>query len=145
MMFLWFFLIGCLMGFLSSLLGIGGGIVVVPALTLLLGWPIKKAIVTSLAIIVPVAVMGVGSHWRDGNLPDLKAALLIAVGGIISAVLGTWVCGNLSNLVVRKIFAICTILVGVQMFFTKSRAADKSAPEATVAAPGSVRVVDELP
>src|SRR5690606_3636957 len=85
-----FLAIGLLAGILSGLFGIGGGVVIVPALMILAKFPAVKATGTSLgALMLPVgAFIGALTYYRNDNL-DVRASVLIAVGMIAGAFLGS--------------------------------------------------------
>ena len=80
-------IIGVCAGIISGLLGLGGGVFLVPALLLFLDMSIHKAIGISLAVIVPTALSGALKHYHLGNV-DLRVAALVAVGGIVGGFLG---------------------------------------------------------
>ncbi len=80
-------LVGAVAGLLSGLLGIGGGVVMVPGFTQLAGMPVKRAIGTSLACVATFAIPGTITHAALGNI-DWRFALLLAVGVIPGARLG---------------------------------------------------------
>ena len=81
-------IIGLVGGVLSGLFGIGGGLVIVPALILLAGFPIATAAGTSLAaLLLPVGLFGALEYYRAGNV-DVRAAAVIAVGLLIGAYFG---------------------------------------------------------
>lgn len=79
--------VGALAGLLSGLLGVGGGIVMVPGFTQLAGMPVKRAIGSSLACVAIFAVPGTITHAALGNI-DWRFALLLAVGVVPGAQLG---------------------------------------------------------
>jgi uncharacterized membrane protein YfcA len=79
--------IGALAGFVSGLLGIGGGLVMVPLLAGWLGLPLKRALGTSLLVIVALVVPGTVVHWALGHI-DLGICLALMVGGVPGALLG---------------------------------------------------------
>ena len=79
--------VGALAGLLSGLLGVGGGIVLVPGFTQLVGMPVKRAIGSSLACVAIFAVPGTVTHAALGNI-DWRFALLLAVGVVPGARLG---------------------------------------------------------
>lgn len=81
--------IGLVAGLLSGLFGVGGGTVIVPLLVLLLKYDQRLASGTSLAAIVPTAAVGVVSYAMHGSVAWL-AALLLALGAVAGAQLGTW-------------------------------------------------------
>src|SRR5471032_2749474 len=81
-------LVGLAAGISSGLFGIGGGVLIVPALVFLLKFPIHRAIGTSLAILLPpIGAAAVFAYYRAGNV-DTKAAAIIAVTVFIGAWLG---------------------------------------------------------
>ncbi|WP_366924683.1 sulfite exporter TauE/SafE family protein [Metallumcola ferriviriculae] len=108
-------LLGLLAGVLSSLLGIGGGIVLVPGMIYLLGLPVDKAVGTSLAIILPTALVGVYRHTTYGNV-DWKAGLLIIVGSVTGAWLGAWLSRLIPAEILKKLFAGLIVLVAIKMW-----------------------------
>ena len=80
-----FIAIGLLAGLLSGILGIGGGIVIVPSLVFFAKMSQKSAVGTSLgAMLLPVGALGVWAYWRDGHV-DVKGALLISLGIFVGA------------------------------------------------------------
>jgi uncharacterized membrane protein YfcA len=110
-------LIGLLMGVLSGLIGIGGGIVAVPAMIYFLGIDPRVAMGTSLAIIVPVALAGAVKRFQQGDV-DVIAFVSITILGIGGAILGAWLSSYLSSVALQRIFAVFMILVGVKMMFS---------------------------
>lgn len=82
--------IGLAAGFLSGVLGIGGGIVIVPLLVALVAYAPKRAMATSLAAILFTAVAAAASHAQAGNV-DWSDAALIGLPATAGAVLGAWV------------------------------------------------------
>ena len=73
-------LIGLAGGVLAGLFGIGGGVLIVPALVYFAGMPIKSATGTSLgALLLPVGLLGAMTYWKAGNL-EVRAAVLVAAG-----------------------------------------------------------------
>lgn len=106
--------VGMFAGALSGLLGVGGGIIFVPALLLLVRLNIHEAIGVSLAVIVPTALAGVMTHYRAGNV-DLKLAVLVAAGGVLGGVLGASLAAHVPAETLKKIFGGFLIIVGVSM------------------------------
>lgn len=79
-----FALLGIAGGVIAGLLGVGGGIITVPALTIIAGLPLVVAKGTSLAVIVPTAAVGTMRNHRAGHV-DLRSAVAVSAGGVISA------------------------------------------------------------
>jgi uncharacterized protein len=110
--------IGLGAGILSAVCGVGGGIVVVPALLWLTRFgikDIKTAVGTSLAFIVPTAAWGAYRKAPAGQV-DWKVAAILAVGGIVGATLGAWISDALPAAWIKKIFAIVLVGVAIQLF-----------------------------
>lgn len=112
--------IGLLAGFMSSLVGIGGGIVIVPALVLIFGLSQKMAQGTSLAMLsLPVAFIGAFNYYKEGQV-NWKIALMLAVTFVIGGYFGSKVALGLDMNVIKKIFAVFMIVVAVKyLFFDK--------------------------
>ena|SRR6188768_2580764 len=110
--------IGLGAGILSGIFGIGGGIVIVPALIYLAKFPPQQASGTSLAVLViPVgALIGAVTYYRAGHL-DIKAAVIIAVGLAIGAALGSQFSSHLGDpAMLRKGFAVLMAVMAVKMW-----------------------------
>ncbi|WAC66817.1 sulfite exporter TauE/SafE family protein [Agrococcus sp. SL85] len=107
--------IGLLAGFLSGLFGIGGGIVIVPLLVLLAHVERKRASGTSLAAIVPSALVGVASYAVGGHV-DWLIALILVVGSVVGAQVGAWLLHRLPVGVIRWAFIAFLAVVAVNLF-----------------------------
>lgn len=107
--------IGLLAGLLSGLFGVGGGTVIVPLLVLLCGFDQRLAAGTSLAAILPTAVVGVVSYAVGGSVSWL-AALLLAVGAVVGAQIGTWLLPRLPVNVLKWAFIGFLAVVIVNLF-----------------------------
>lgn len=105
---------GLLAGFASGLFGVGGGIVVVPALTLLAGYPPKLATGTSLTAIVPIALAGTIGYATAGEV-DLAVALPVAVGALGGAWLGTRWLRAISGPALQLTFAAIMVVTALRL------------------------------
>ena len=112
-------LIGCLGGLIAALCGVGGGVVMVPAFVLALGLDQKHAVATSLAVIVPTALVATTKYHR-ADLVDWKLVLPTAVGAVLVASFASDWMKAMSNLTLTRIFAFVLIVIGVRMLFSKS-------------------------
>ena len=112
--------IGLVTGILAGLLGVGGGIVMVPAMILLFGIPPAVAKGTSVAVIIPTAVMGTWRNRTKGNA-DLRAAGIIGVAGIVTAAIGATVADRMSDDVSNVLFAILLVVVALQLLLQLRR------------------------
>jgi uncharacterized membrane protein YfcA len=130
-----FLLIGLAAGVLSGLFGIGGGVVVVPALIFIARMQPQNATGTSLAaLLLPVGAVGAWEYYRTGNL-DPGAGLLVALGLFVGVGLGARLSLQLSPATHRRAFAVFLALVAVRMWFSDDGAQAKAA--ATPTAPRS--------
>jgi uncharacterized membrane protein YfcA len=112
-------LIGLAAGILSGIFGIGGGVVIVPALMLLAKMQPQMATGTSLgALLLPVGALGALAYWRNGNL-DVRASLLIAGGLFLGAYGGALIAQSVAPMVLRRMFAAFLVVVAVRMWVTK--------------------------
>lgn len=110
-MILTYLLIGVVTGVMSGIFGIGGGIVIVPALLYFAKLPQKTAVGTSLAaLLLPVGALGVWVYWKGGHV-EVRGALLIAAGLLVGIYAGSLFAQTLSEAAMRKAFAV--LLVGV--------------------------------
>jgi uncharacterized protein len=108
-------LIGLLSGTLAGLLGVGGGVVMVPAMILLFGIPAAIAKGTSLAVIVPTSVVATQRNLRNGNA-DLRSAAAVGLAGIVSAYVASKISVGLDERLSNALFAALLTFVAVRMF-----------------------------
>jgi hypothetical protein len=111
-------LVGITAGILSGLLGVGGGIIMIPAMVLLLGLGQKLAQGISLAVIIPVSISGAMIHARHGNVSS-GVAVPLAVGGIAGGLIGARVAVGLDPLVLRSMFGILMLIMGALMLIRR--------------------------
>lgn len=104
--------IGCLAGFLSGLLGVGGGIVMLPSYYLLLKMPVKSTTGTSLLVAGILAVPGSFAHWRLGNI-DWKIAAGLATGAVIGSYAGSRLTVASRERLVRIYVGALLVAIGV--------------------------------
>lgn len=135
--------LGLAAGVLSGLFGIGGGLVIVPALAVLFGFPIKTAVGTSLfALLLPTGLLGVIEYWRTGNLRPV-AGLCIALGLFIGAYFGARVASSVSQTGVKRLYAVFLLVIAVYFLISPAKspasraeaAAKPVPPEAVGTAP----------
>jgi hypothetical protein len=112
-------LVGLAVGAFSGVVGIGGGILFVPALVWLLGMDQHKAQGTSLgALLAPVGLFAFWEYYRRGNA-DQRVALLLAAGFLVGGYFGAVGAQHISELWLRRIFALILIAVGGRMWFSR--------------------------
>ena len=112
--------IGLVAGFAAGLLGVGGGIVMVPAMVLLLGFDQHVAQGTSLLVIIPAALAGSVTHYRHGRV-SLRNAALLAAGGIGGAVVGSISALSVDDTLLRRLFGVFLLVVAAQMVLGRRR------------------------
>ena len=116
-MILIFIIIGLGAGVLSGLFGIGGGVVIVPALMFFAKLQPTAATGTSLAaLLLPVGAAGAFEYYRRGNL-NITAALWIALGLFVGAWFGAKLAQNIAPVYLKKGFAVFLVLVAGKMWF----------------------------
>lgn len=108
-------LAGMVTGMLSGLVGIGGGIILVPVLLYIFRTDMHVAAGTSLAIIIPTAIAGVLTHFSAGNI-SFKLGLAIAPGAIIGAMLGAYLANILPADTLKRIFAVILVIMSIRIF-----------------------------
>jgi len=108
------FVVGAIAGVLSGLLGIGGGAVMVPAMTLLMGLTQHAAQGTSLLVIIPTAISGSITHFRMGNI-RLQTAGWLSLGGVVGAVAGALLALASPDQLLRLLFGAYLTFTGVRM------------------------------
>jgi len=114
-----YLLLGLAAGILSGLVGIGGGILIVPALVFLFGFSQQQAQGTTLALLVPpIGILAAWTYYKQGFV-DVKVAALIAAGFIIGSLIGARFVTGLPNSTLEKVFGTFLVLIGLKMVFGK--------------------------
>ncbi|MGH7177314.1 MAG: sulfite exporter TauE/SafE family protein [Tepidisphaeraceae bacterium] len=116
--------VGLFVGIISSMVGIGGGTLVIPVLTAFFAFRHKLAVGTSLAMLLPpIGLFAVMKAYQAGNV-SIPVAAMLALGFL----LGGWIGGTIANAqwmpesVLRKLFAVFLVYVGVTMWISKAPA-----------------------
>jgi uncharacterized protein len=114
-----FIVIGCAAGALSGLIGIGGGVLLIPALIFILGFSQHMAEGTTLAAMVPpIGILAAYVYYQNGSV-DIRAAAFIAVGFLAGGFFGAKLALQISSASLQKIFAFILILMGIKMLWPK--------------------------
>ncbi len=117
-------IIGFAAGILGGLVGVGGGIIIVPALIYFLSFTQKEAQGTSLGILLlPIGILGVWQYYKAGYV-DMRIVWLVAAGFLAGSYFGSKIALALSQETVKKIFAIIMIAVAFKMLFLDKRVKD---------------------
>ncbi|MBS4028342.1 MAG: sulfite exporter TauE/SafE family protein, partial [Ignavibacteriales bacterium] len=114
-----FLITGLLVGFSSGIVGVGGGVFVIPILVFLFGFSQKMAQGTSLAMLLPpVGILAVMEYYKSGNI-DVKVAILLSLGYLFGAYFGSSLAVTLSNDMLKKIFGLLLLGVSLKMLIGK--------------------------
>jgi len=112
-------MVGLAGGLMSGFLGIGGGIIMVPALVLLFGFSQQMAQGTTLALMVPpIGLLAAIIYYRRGFV-DLKVSGIICVAFVVASILGAQIATHIPQHVLRKAFSILLFLISIKMFLGK--------------------------
>jgi uncharacterized protein len=114
--------LGVLVGIVSGLMGVGGGIFMVPAMVLLLGLSQQEAQGISLAVIVPTAMSGAYTHYRHNNVA-VKLVPWIAVPSILTALVGAYLAHLLPAAILQRLFGLLLLFVGGRMALARPKKA----------------------
>lgn len=128
--------LGVVAGTLSALMGVGGGVIMVPAMVLLFGFSQHLAEGTSLLIIIPTAVVGSLRHARHGYT-DWGVGLLVGVGGIAGAVVGATIALELDALLLQRLFAAFLLITGTRLLLSTRAAKAPVDPQRAEEAPAA--------
>ncbi len=112
-------LLGVLAGVLSGLIGIGGGILIVPALIYVFGFSQHMAQGTTLALMIPpIGILAALEYYKSGNV-DLRVAVLICLGFVVGGYVGAKIAVGIPDAILKRIFGAILMLVSIRMVFWK--------------------------
>ncbi len=112
-------LLGILVGGISGLVGIGGGVLLIPGLIYFFRMSQIKAQGTSLAtLLLPIGIFAFWKYYKAGHV-DLKVALFVAIGFAVGGWVGGGWAQRLPEAVLRKGFAVLLLVLAVELFFTR--------------------------
>lgn len=110
-------ILGISAGFLSGMVGIGGGIVIVPFLVMIFGLSQHTAQGTTLAMLsFPVSLVGAINYYKQGMV-DWKIAIVLSIGFVVGGYFGSQFAVKVSSLVIKKYFAVLLIIIAVKFLF----------------------------
>ncbi len=114
-----FIILGVVAGLLSGLIGIGGGVIIVPALLFIFGFSQHQAQGTTLALLVPpIGILAAWTYYKHGYV-DFQAALFICLGFFVGGFLGAKFATGISNIMLERIFGIVLLIISLKMIFAK--------------------------
>lgn len=113
-------IIGFVSGIISGM-GIGGGTILIPALTVFLNYNQHTAQNINLIYFIPTAIIAIITHTKKGNI-EKKVLWKIILFGVIGAVIGSIIAVNINPTLLRKLFAVFLIVMGInEIFFNKKQ------------------------
>ena len=114
-----FLILGLVVGTISGIIGIGGGVLLTPALVFLFGFTQHNAQGTTIALLVPpIGILAAWTYYQQGDV-NVKVAALICVGFLIGRLLGAKLAVNLPELWLRRVFGLTMLALGVKMILSK--------------------------
>jgi uncharacterized membrane protein YfcA len=125
----WIFLVAVGAGLFGSMLGLGGGIILVPALTLLFDVPIKQAVAASLVGVVATSCAGVQGYLRAG-LVDWQTAVRLLIPTVLGAIAGGLLAGIIPQKAVAGLFILLVLYVMGQMLWAACQRSPSESPDA---------------
>ena len=111
--------VGLITGALAGMLGIGGGIIMIPALVYIFGFSQYQAIGTSLAVMLPpIGLFAAYNYYKAGHI-NVWYAIILAVTFMVGSYFSSKFALNIPQQVLRKIFSVFVIIIALKMFFSK--------------------------
>ena len=115
---LFYILLGLIAGGLSGLIGVGGGVIIVPALVFLFGMSQQVAQGTTLALLIPpIGLLAAWQYYQKGYV-DVRVAVLIILGFLLGSVFGSKLAVIIPTKMLAKIFGITLLLISLKMIFS---------------------------
>lgn len=112
-----FISIGLAAGILSGLFGVGGGIIIVPALVFFAGMTQHNAQGTSIGLmLLPIGILAAYNYHKTGNL-DIKAGLIVASAFVLGGYFGSKLALNIDQLLLKRLFGILLLFVAIRLIF----------------------------
>ena len=114
-----YLLLGLFAGTLSGIIGIGGGVLIVPALVFLFHFSQHKAQGTSLAMLLPpIGILAAWTYYRHGDV-DARVGAFLCVGFLLGGLIGGKIATNLSNVMLERVFGVALLAIGLKMVLTR--------------------------
>ncbi|MEG1719759.1 MAG: sulfite exporter TauE/SafE family protein [Clostridia bacterium] len=108
--------VGIVTGFINGLFGAGGGLILVPSLTKISKLPQKKAMATSLAVILPLSILSVIIYTTKSSI-NWQILIPVVVGGLIGTPIGVYLLKIISSKILAKLFAVFMIVSAIRLIF----------------------------
>ena len=112
-------LLGLVAGVFSGLIGIGGGLIIIPVLVFMFGFSQHQAQGTTLALMVPpIGLLAAWTYYKEGRV-DVRAAALICAGFFIGGLIGAKLANRLPSPLLEKVFGAALLLISLRMIFRR--------------------------
>ncbi len=117
--YIFYVILGLVAGIASGLVGIGGGIIIVPSLVYLFKFSQHQAQGTTLALMVPpIGILAAWTYFKEGYV-NIPVALLICLGFVLGGYFGAKIAAGIPDLMLKKIFGGVMVIMGLYMIFWK--------------------------
>jgi hypothetical protein len=114
-----YILLGLLTGVFSGMFGLGGGVVIIPALVFLFGLSQHQAQGTTLALLVPpIGLLAAWQYYKQGYV-DLKIAAFVCLGFFFGGLIGAKLVVGLPEPLLRRLFGVALLMISIKMILTK--------------------------
>jgi uncharacterized membrane protein YfcA len=114
-----YILLGLLTGVFSGMFGLGGGVVIIPALVFLFGLSQHQAQGTTLALLVPpIGLLAAWQYYKQGYV-DLKIAAFVCLGFFFGGLIGAKLVVGLPEPILRRLFGVALLMISIKMILTK--------------------------
>jgi hypothetical protein len=114
-----YFVLGLVAGTFSGMIGIGGGVIIVPALVFLFDLSQHQAQGTTLALLVPpIGILAAWAYYKQGFV-DLRIAALVCIGFFVGGLLGARFATGLSDTTLERVFGVALLPIAVKMILGK--------------------------
>jgi len=114
-----YLILGLVAGTFSGLIGIGGGVIIVPALVFLFGLSQHQAQGTTLALLVPpIGILAAWTYYKQGYV-DLQIAALVCIGFFVGGLLGARLAAGLSGATLERVFGVALLPIAIKMILAK--------------------------
>jgi uncharacterized protein len=108
--------VGAAGGFISGLLGVGGGVVLVPGIVWAQGTNQRRAVANSLLAIIPISIVGVATYYlAHGHHVRFDIGVVLAVGGVVGAPLGAAIAHRVSDRQLKLAFGLLLVVVAIRL------------------------------
>ncbi len=117
--YIFYVILGLVAGIASGLVGIGGGVIIVPSLVYLFKFSQHQAQGTTLALMVPpIGILAAWTYFKEGYV-NIPVALLICLGFVLGGYFGAKIAAGIPDLMLKKIFGGVMVIMGLYMIFWK--------------------------